>query len=107
MPWHVFGWEVEGQPVTTVEYWVEMYAGHILLSVLIVWICNRAGGSILVAGIAHAATNAVQAFVRLRDIWSLSLTFLVAVLVLILVDRMWKKLPPDHPAVYREPVIEI
>jgi hypothetical protein len=26
---------------------------------------------------------------------------LVAALVMILVDRMWKKLPPDHPAVYQ------
>jgi hypothetical protein len=23
--------------------------------------------------------------------------------VLVLVDRMWKKLPPDHPAVYSSP----
>jgi hypothetical protein len=25
--------------------------------------------------------------------------------VMILVDRMWKKLPPDHPTVYREPAV--
>jgi hypothetical protein len=31
------------------------------------------------------------------------LTWLVTALVMILVDRMWEKLPPDHPAVYRSP----
>ena len=85
----------------TAEFWVEMYIGHILLSVLILWICNRAKGSILVAGFTHAATNTAQAFIPICD--SLILTLSVAVLVVILVDRMWKKLPPDHPAVYRSP----
>lgn len=101
--WHFPLWQVEGQPVSTLEFLVVMYSSHLLFSVLIVWICNRAGGSILVAGFAHAATNTVQAFIQLQNIWSLYLTLLIAVLVLILVDRMWQKLPPDHPAVYRSP----
>ena len=79
-----------------------MYIGHMLLSVLIVWICNRAKGSILVAGFAHAATNTAQAFIPFRDIRSLYPTLFIAVLVLILADRMWKKLPTDHPAVYQK-----
>ncbi len=98
--WHAFFWQAEGQPVSTPGYWVEMAVGHTLLSVLIVWICNRAQGSILVAGIAHAATNAAQAFVPMRNLYDLCLVWAVVALVLILVDRMWKKLPPDHPAVY-------
>ena len=88
------------------EFWVDMFIGHILLSVLIVWICNRAKGSILVAGFAHAATNTAQAFISLPEIPSLYLTLFVAVLALILFDRMWKKLPPDHPAVYQESLLE-
>jgi hypothetical protein len=84
------------------EFWIYMYAGHILLSVLIVWICNRARGSILVAGIAHAAVNTVQAFASFGDVLLLVLS--AAALVMILADRMWKKLPHDHPAVHREPV---
>ncbi len=103
VPWHFFGWQAEGQSVLTIQFWVEMFIGHILLSVLIVWICNRAGGSILVAGIAHAATNTVQAFVPIQDMRSLFLTLFIAVVVLILVDRMWEKLPADHPVVYRLP----
>jgi len=106
VPWHFFGWQAEGQQVTTLPFWALMYAGHILLSVLIVWVYNRAGGSILVAGFAHAATNTIQAFIPVQNILSLYLTLFVTVLVLILVDRMWQKLPSDHPAVYREPTLE-
>jgi len=99
--WHFFGWKAEGRPVWDGNFWVEMYAGTILLSILIVWICNRANGSILVAGIAHAATNTVQAFV---PNWGpLILVLSVTVVVLILVDRMWQKLPLNHPAVYQPP----
>ena len=101
VPWHFFGWQAEGKPILTLQYWIEMYIGHILLSLLIVWICNRAKGSILVAGISHAATNTVQAFIPTSNL--LLLTLSVAALVLILVDLMWKKLPLDHPAVYRSP----
>ena len=100
VPWHFFAWQAEGKQVSTLQYWIEMYIGHILLSVLIVWICNRANGSILVAGIAHAAMNTVQAFAPFGNMLFLVLS--VAALVMILVDRMWKKLPTDHLAVYRE-----
>jgi hypothetical protein len=72
-----------------------------------VWICNRAGGSILVAGFAHAALNTAQAFIPYRDIRSLYPTLLIAALVLILVNRMWKKLPTDHPVVYQTPLLNI
>jgi len=103
VPWHFFAWQAEGQLISTLQYWVVMYIGHILLSVMIVWIFNRAKGNILVAGFTHAATNTVQAFIPVQNILSLYLTLFVAVLVLILVDRMWKKLPSDHPAVNRVP----
>lgn len=103
--WHFFFWQVQGQPVSDVEFLVAMSIGHMLLSVLIVWICNRAKGSILVAGFTHAATNTAQAFILFRDIRSLYPTMFIAVLVLILFDRMWKKLPSDHPGVYRQPIL--
>jgi hypothetical protein len=76
----------------------------LLLSVMIVWICNRARGSILVAGIAHAATNTVQAFTPFGSMLLPVLS--VAALLMILVDKMWKKLPADFPALYRQPGID-
>ena len=107
VPWHFFGWQAEGRPITTAEFWIDMLIGHSLLSVLIVWICNRAKGSILVAGFTHAATNTVQAFIPLPKITSLYLTLFLAILVLILVDRMWQKLPSDHPAVYQDNTLNV
>jgi hypothetical protein len=85
------------------EFWIEMWAAHILASFVIVWMCNRAKGSILVAGTAHAAMNTVQAFAPFGNLLLPVLS--VAALVMILGDRMWKRLPSDHPAVHREPVM--
>jgi membrane protease YdiL (CAAX protease family) len=101
--WHFPFWRSDGSPVLTMGFWIEMWVAHILASFVIVWMCNRAKGSILVAGIAHAAMNTVQAFAPNGNL--LFLIIAVAALVLIIVDRMWKRLPPDHPAVYREPVM--
>jgi membrane protease YdiL (CAAX protease family) len=98
-PWHFFFWQAEGKPVMALQFWADMFPGHILFSIFIVWICNRANGNILVAGIAHAATNTAFAFMGLQT----SLPWVVAALALILIDRMWKKLPYGHPAVYQPP----
>ncbi len=99
--WHFFLWQAEGRPVFEWQFWAEMYVAHMLGSLIIVWVCNRARGSILVAGVTHAAANTVQAFIPMPD-WRVLLSVcLVTVLVMILVDRMWKKLPSDHPAVYQ------
>jgi membrane protease YdiL (CAAX protease family) len=105
--WHFPFWQAQGQPIFNLEFLIAMYIGHVLASVLIVWICNRGRGSILVAGFAHAALNTVQAFIPFQDIRSFYPTLLLAVLVLILIDRMWKKLPTNHPAVYRNSIPHI
>ena len=99
--WHFFLWQAERRPVFDWQFWAEMYVAHMLGSLIIVWVCNRAGGSILVAGVTHAAANTVQAFIPMPDGRVLLSICLVTALALILVDRMWKKLPSDHPAVYQ------
>ena len=105
--WHFFFWKAEGQPILAVEFLIAMFSGHILLSVLIVWIFNRAGGSILVAGFAHAATNTAQAFIPFRDIRSLYPTMFIVILVLVLVDRMWEKLPSNQPEVFQPLALDV
>jgi membrane protease YdiL (CAAX protease family) len=70
------------------------------------WLYNRSKGSILVAGFAHAAANTAFAFFPNLDWPVFNWTVAAAALVMILVDRMWKKLPSDHPAVYGEPAME-
>lgn len=101
--WHFSLWRAEGRPVFDWRFLIEMYVVHILGSLVIVWVCNRAGGSILVAGVTHAAANTVQAFIPMPDGRILLSICLVTVLAMTLTDQMWKKLPSDHPAVYQEP----
>jgi len=106
-PWHFFLWQAEGKPVFSMQYWVEQYVGLIPATFIIVWLFNRSRGSILVAGFAHAAANTAFAFLPGVDWFVLAAVNYVAVFVLVMVDRMWRKLPPDNPAVHREPLPEV
>lgn len=101
--WHLFLWMAEGKPVSSPEYWIQTYLTHLSATVIIVWFYNRSKGSILVAGIAHAAANTAFAFFPTLDWAIFNWTAAVATLALVLVDRMWKRLPSDHPAVYQTP----
>ena len=101
--WHLFPWMAEGRPVFSPEYWARTYLELVPGTVTLGWLYNRSKGSILVAGITHAAANTAYAFFPNLDWPVFNWTVAVAALVMIVVDRMWKKLPPDHPAVYREP----
>jgi membrane protease YdiL (CAAX protease family) len=103
IPWHFFLWKSQGVPVMTWNYWISTNTLLIVLSsVILTWFYNRAKGSILVAGILHAAENSTARLLLILD-WNqyLALKAVVA-LAMILVNQMWKKLPPDHPAVYHE-----
>jgi membrane protease YdiL (CAAX protease family) len=99
--WHFFPWMAEGKPVYSPEYWGQTYLELLPATVIIVWFYNRSKGSILVAGIAHAAANTAFAFFPSLDWTIYNWTAAFAALVLILADRMWKKLSFDHPAVYQ------
>ena len=101
VPWHVFLWHAEGRPINTWSFWLMSYSVHIPAAVIICWLFNKSGGSILAAGIAHAAANTAMALFNNLDANILSLTFFVFVVVIVFTDRMWRKLPKDHPAVYR------
>ena len=55
--WHLFPWMAEGRPVFSPEYWGRTYLELLPGTVTLGWIYNRSKGSILVAGITHAAAN--------------------------------------------------
>jgi hypothetical protein len=98
--WHLFFWIGEGRSVFSLEYWGRTYLELLPATVIIGWFYNRTKGSILVVGIVHAAANTVFAFFPNLDWTVYCLTAAAAALVMIVIDRMWKKLPADHPAVY-------
>jgi membrane protease YdiL (CAAX protease family) len=104
--WHAFLWKAEGRPVSSPGFWGTTYLQDLPATILITWLYNRSKGSILVAGLAHAAANTVFAFFPNLDWTVFTSTVGAAVLVMIVADRMWKKLPSDHPAVHKEPALE-
>jgi hypothetical protein len=58
-----------------------------------------------VAGVIHAVDNTTATVLPVLDWFGYGYLVLkvMVTLVIILVARTWKKLPPDHPAVYRSP----
>lgn len=98
-PWHMFIWRAEGQAVYTWSFWLLRYLIHVPAAVIICWLFNRSRGSILVAGVAHASANTAFALLQNLDMTGLALTFYAFVVVIVLTDQMWKKLPSGHPAV--------
>lgn len=101
--WHFFLWQAEGSPVSSPQWWLSQYAALIPATVFITWFYNRSKGSILVAGVAHASANTAFAFLQNLDLLVFNSAVWVAAIVMILLDRMWKQLPPEHPAVYQTP----
>lgn len=99
--WHFFLWQAEGSPVTSPQWWGQQYLALIPATVFITWFYNRSRGSILVAGVAHASANTAFAFLQNLDLPIFTASVWVVAIVMILVDRMWQKLPSEHPAVYR------
>jgi membrane protease YdiL (CAAX protease family) len=102
-PWHVFLWWLEGRPVFSAEFWAQTFLELFAATVTLCWFYNRSRGSILVAGIAHAAANTTFWLFPNLDWAVYNWTVAVAALGMILIDRMWKKLPSENLMVYRAP----
>jgi membrane protease YdiL (CAAX protease family) len=98
--WHAFYWYGQ-EPVFSPRYWIDTYVRLVPAMVMISWFYNHSKGSILVAGVVHAAANTAFAFLPDVD-WPVhTVTMYVAAAAMVLIDRMWRKLPADHPAVVR------
>lgn len=73
---------------------------RVAFAVILTWIYNRTNGSLLAPVLFHPAMNAFgNAFFGTAINKGL---FIALVIFAIISDRMWQKLPSDHPAVYRQ-----
>jgi membrane protease YdiL (CAAX protease family) len=99
-PWHAFLWYAQGHNVLSLNYWIDACVHLIPDSIVYGWLFNRSKGSILVVGIAHAARNTVARSLPNLDWHMLTMATYAAALLMILLDRMWKKLPSSDSAVY-------
>lgn len=73
---------------------------NLVVSILMTWLYNRTNGSILAPALFHPAMNTFGNNLPFTPITQYLLVALA--LFSIIFDRMWKKLPPDHPAAYAE-----
>jgi membrane protease YdiL (CAAX protease family) len=103
--WHAIYWDATGEPVWTTGYWLDTFVRLFPATVLINWFYIRSKGSILVVGVLHAISNTFFQYIPLD--WPVhTATLYGCALLIILIDQSWKKLSPDHPAVYQEQVTD-
>ena len=89
-------WGIEAKSLSdTLVEWVLI----VLVTVIYSWFYNRTKGSILVTALVHPAMNTVTNFLT-GSFGVLILLFVFMVFVIVL-DRMWRKLPADSPATYQ------
>jgi membrane protease YdiL (CAAX protease family) len=75
------------------------------IQVILGWIYNRTEGSILAPAIFHASMNSMNPLVGFFPFTAVGVILLVGIAVFAIVsDRMWRRLPGHHPAVYKENV---
>ncbi len=101
VPWHLFLWIGEGRDVVSISFWVSSYLLHIPSGIILCWCYNRSRGSVLIAGIAHASANTVVALIQPLEQNIMIIVFFVFVGAIVLIDKMWKRLPQEHPSVQK------
>jgi membrane protease YdiL (CAAX protease family) len=97
--WHTpgkFGGIEASSLSDTITEWVLI----VLVSIIFTWLFNRTKGSILVTALIHPAMNTTGNFLN-ASIGTLFLLLVFTIFVIVL-DKMWRKLPVDHPAIYQE-----
>ena len=71
------------------------------ITILFGWAYNRTRGSILAPALFHASMNSMNTLgTALPGTGAGSVLLVLFAVFAVLYDRMWKKLPTDHPAVY-------
>ena len=72
------------------------------ITILFTWVYNRTNGSIIAPAIFHSSMNSMNPLMGLFPVNTMVNVLIVFfALSVVLIDRMWKKLPESHPAVYK------
>jgi membrane protease YdiL (CAAX protease family) len=72
---------------------------NLVFSILFTWLYNRTNGSILAPALFHPAMNTFGNHFSKGTISGF--IFILIAIFAIFLDRMWKKLPANHPAAYQ------
>jgi membrane protease YdiL (CAAX protease family) len=88
------GMEAKSLSDTLVE-WILI----LLVTVIFTWLFNRTKGSILVTALIHPAMNTTGNFLT-GSLGAIILLFVFMIFTIVL-DKMWRRLPADNPAIYQ------
>ena len=90
------------------SYLLIRFGVYPFIVILFGWVYNRTGGSILAPVLFHASMNMMDVFGSVGDVFTDAGNILLVLFAVfaILMDRMWRKLPSDHMAVYHGPSLE-
>lgn len=81
-------------------YWMVRFGLYPFITVLFGWVYNRTGGSILAPAVFHASMNSMAPLLGAFPITTAGNVLLAGLTVTaVTADRMWRRLPADHPAV--------
>jgi membrane protease YdiL (CAAX protease family) len=81
---------------------------YLFIMILFTWTYNRTKGSILAIVIFHASMNSMNPLMGIFPITTASNVLLIALAITILIlGRMWRKLPENHPAVYQDAALSV
>jgi membrane protease YdiL (CAAX protease family) len=98
-------WELPGDVIFTGAAWpmISRLVWMPSWSILFVWVYNRTNGSILAPIIFHASMNSMNTLSALLPPTDAGTIILVGfALFVIIFEKMWKKLPNEHLAVYQK-----
>ncbi len=92
--WHLPADFASGSPMSSIL--VNRLFFNAMWSVLFIWLFNRTAGSLLAPALFHPAMNTSGDLLPRTD--AATALFVVLVIVVVVTDRMWRRLPADHPA---------
>lgn len=89
--WHLPYWYIERGALTMGHVFYQFTIGG-AIGIILSWIYNRSDGSILAAGLMHAAANTSVIFIPETE--ATNAILLILAFLVIIIDRMWVK--PTH-----------
>jgi membrane protease YdiL (CAAX protease family) len=69
----------------------------LFITIIMTWLYNRTNGSVLVTALFHASMNTSSSFIP--GGLGAVLLLIISMIFLVFIDKMWKKLPPEHSSI--------
>ena len=85
------------------DYLLKRFMLYPFITILFAWVYNRTNGSILAPAVFHASMNSMNPLTGIFPITTAVNILLIGFAIIVVIsDRMWRRLPGSHPAVYQD-----